>query len=269
MGKALKRLQRRKKALERFSDIMDNGAHSLVVHYSCESFYDRPQGASPRVTSIAVRNIESGQTDSFSIHQIAERKGHPVDQIDQHYDELEKEMLDEFYDFARSHATHKWVHWNMRDINYGFAAIEHRHKVLGGKPIEIHEGNKLDMARVMVDVYGVGYIGHPRLQKLVEKNRITDRDFLTGAEEAEAFEGGEYVKLHLSTLRKVDVMANIAQRFDEGTLRTNATFKEEYGLYPQALVELLREHWIVGLLGLVVLLIAIAGAIISFIQFVI
>ncbi len=103
-------------------------------------------------------------------------------------------MLDEFYDFVRRHATHKWIHWNMRDINYGFKAIEHRYKVLGGEPLEIHEGNKLDMARLMVHAYGVGYVGHPRLEKLVQRNRITDRDFLTGKEEADAFDNGEYVK---------------------------------------------------------------------------
>ncbi len=258
MGEALRRLGQRKKALERFSVIMDDAAHSLVIHYSCESFYDRPQGTSPRVTSIAVRNIESGQTDSFSIHQIAERKGLPLEQIDQHYDGLEEEMLDEFYDFVRRHATHKWIHWNMRDINYGFKAIEHRYKVLGGEPLEIHEGNKLDMARLMVHAYGVGYVGHPRLEKLVQRNRITDRDFLTGKEEADAFDNGEYVKLHLSTLRKVDVMANIAQRLDERTLETNATFKEKYGLYPQAASEWLREHWIVGFIAI---LAAVAGLI--------
>ena len=30
-----------------------------------ESFYDRPNGASPRITSIAVRQLDSGNTLSF------------------------------------------------------------------------------------------------------------------------------------------------------------------------------------------------------------
>ena len=46
-----------------------------VIHYSCESFYDRPEGQSPRITSIAVRRLDTGQTLSFSIYQVAERKG--------------------------------------------------------------------------------------------------------------------------------------------------------------------------------------------------
>ena len=48
---------------------------------------------SPRITSIAVRNLESGQTDSFSIHQIAEEKKLPFVEISNHYDaELEYAM---------------------------------------------------------------------------------------------------------------------------------------------------------------------------------
>jgi len=45
-----------------------------VIHYSCESFYDRPNGASPRITSIAVRKLDSGQTLSFSILSIGVEK---------------------------------------------------------------------------------------------------------------------------------------------------------------------------------------------------
>lgn len=60
-----------------------------VIHYSCESFYGRPEGRSPRVTSIAVRNLGSGQTTSFSIHKAAERQGVAVASIDTSYDELE------------------------------------------------------------------------------------------------------------------------------------------------------------------------------------
>lgn len=56
----------------------------------------------------------------------------------------------------------------------------------------------------------------------MEKNHITKLDFLTGAEEASAFEAKEYVKLHQSTLRKVDVIAIIAVMAHEGTLKTEA-----------------------------------------------
>jgi hypothetical protein len=37
----------------------------------------------------------------------------------------------------------KYLHWNMRDINYGFAAIEHRHRVLDGSPVIVEMTRRL------------------------------------------------------------------------------------------------------------------------------
>lgn len=204
-------------------------ANTWIVHYSCESFYDRPNGASPRITSIAVRRLESGQTLSFSIHQVAEERGVAFDQIESHYDSLERQMLDTFLLHVGSHRGMQYLHWNMRDINYGFAAIEHRHRVLGGTPVLIEDDKKVDLARLLIDIYGVGYIGHPRLEKLLEKNSIKPRDFLTGPQEAEAFEKRNFVGLHQSTLRKVDVLANIAERAHTRQLKTNTSWWEMYG----------------------------------------
>ena len=206
-----------------------DAANTWVIHYSCESFYNRPNGASPRITSIAVRRLDSGQTLSFSIHQVAEEKGVPFDQIEAHYDDLERKMLDAFFQHVGSHRSMKYLHWNMRDINYGFAAIEHRHRVLGGVPVIIEDDKKSDLARLLIDIYGVGYIGHPRLETLLAKNSITPRDFLTGPQEAEAFEKRNFVGLHQSTLRKVDVIANLAERARSRQLKTNTTWWEMHG----------------------------------------
>ncbi len=186
--------------------------NTWVIHYSCESFYNRPNGASPRITSIAVRRLDSGQTLSFSIHQVAEERGVPFAEIEAHYDALERQMLGAFYAHVGGHRGMRYLHWNMRDINYGFAAIEHRFRVLKGEPVVVDDDKKIDLARLFIDIYGVGYVGHPRLENLLEKNSIKPRDFLTGPQEAEAFENRNYVGLHQSTLRKVDVIANIAQR---------------------------------------------------------
>lgn len=218
----------------------------LLIHYSCESFYDRPDGSSPRITSIAVRNLATGQTNSFSIHQVAERDKRLEPQfIEDNYGDLEKKMLKEFYDFAERNIGCTWLHWNMRDINYGFGALAHRYKVVGGKgAVDIPERQLVDLARMLAALYGVGYIGHPRLAKLIERNKITAVGFLTGADEAAAFEAKQYVRLHQSTLRKVDIIANIAERALHGTLRTNATRKEIYGSELAYLLDTCREHWL-------------------------
>lgn len=255
MGQQLSRWRRRKAARQTLYDIADNRAHTLVIHYSCESFYDIKDGRTPRVTSIAVRHFASGQTESFSIHKSAELSKIPLNEIEANYDLLEKQMLEEYFSFLKSHQNDQFIHWNMRDINYGFQAIEHRFKVLGGTPIAIHDSNKTDLARLLIDIYGPGYAAHGesgRLHTLLDLNSIKTKDALTGKEEAKAFEDKEYVKLHQSTLKKVDVIDNLLDRFIDGSLKTQARWKEKYGYHPAILLELAKEYWVFSLVGLVV-----------------
>jgi len=90
------KIKKRQKAKDTLSGLINNDENVLIIHYSCESFYNRPNGSSPRITSIAVRNWGSGQTYSFSIHQQAERHQKSVDDLETEYDSLEKKMLSDF-----------------------------------------------------------------------------------------------------------------------------------------------------------------------------
>ena len=97
MGRELKRLKRRKDVVSKLDNLLEQAATTLVIHYSCESFYDKTDGKAPRVTSLAVRNLASGQTDSFSIHQIAEEHNVSFEQITEHYDALERQDARSFF----------------------------------------------------------------------------------------------------------------------------------------------------------------------------
>jgi hypothetical protein len=247
MPSSTRRRVRRRAAQDTLADITNHPRHVLLVHYSCESFYDREDPGSPRITSIAVRFFDTGQTLSWSIHQVAEVKG-ALGSIEARYDELEREMLTGFYRFVADHLQATWVHWNMRDVNYGFEALSHRLRVLGGQAADIPDQNKVDLARLLVDLYGVRYIGHPRLERLVEKNEITKLGFLSGKEEASAFDHKDYVKLHQSTLRKVDIIGGLVERATDRTLKTNARWHEIYGLDIAGIYQGLTEHplWRIG-----------------------
>jgi len=195
MTKGLTRINRRRSALDTIRRLSERADNVLVVHYSCESFYDREGRGTPRITSIAVRNLASGQSESFSIHKIAENRN-------------------------------------------------------------------FDLARCLVDIYGLQYIGHPRLENLVRKNNIAAREFLSGSQEAEAFEKKQYVKLHQSTLRKVDIFANIFWRVIDGDLKTNAKWADIYGCRPEDLAEFIREHWIFSIIGFLGAVSSIVGLLI-------
>lgn len=263
MGEQLTKFRRRRAARKSFEDLDKRRDMCIILHYSCESFYDIKDGRTPRVTSIAARNFATGQTASFSIHKSAEQHHVPLPDITKRYDELEKNMLDEYFEFLRSRHGYTFIHWNMRDINYGFQAIEHRYKVLGGHPITIDDSRKFDLARELINLFGPSYAPHGssgRLHSLMDMNRITARDALTGQQEADAFDAGEYVRLHQSTLRKVDVMSNILERVLDGSIKTTATWREKTGYHPAVVIELIRENWIWSIIVGVVALIGLVAS---------
>lgn len=232
-----------KKARAIFKEIDKTPENYLIIHYSCESFYDITDGHTPRITSIAVYSYATAQTDSFSIHKTAEKNHTPIAEIEDRYDDLEKEMLDEYFEYIKAHQNFKWIHWNMRDINYGFKAIEHRYEVLGGNPTTIADSNKIDLARLFIQCYGVNYIDHPRMEKLLSYNNIKAKDYLKGADEAAAFSAKEYVKLHQSTLRKVDVFADLLNRAIQQNLKVKSKWYEIYGISPQGIFDFCRDRW--------------------------
>lgn len=248
MGSTSRRIQLHKSAKNQIKNLCDNDAHNLVIHYSSESFYDIKDGKTPRVTSIAVRYLKTAQTKSFSIHKVAELRKISHHDIDANYDTLEKEMLDDFFSFVKEHKDYRWIHWNMRDINYGFEALKHRASVLGATVFEIKDENKFDLARLMIDKYGKGYSDHPRLPSILAMNNLSPKHWLDGAAEAEAFVSKDFVRLHQSTLAKVDVIDNILKLAGQEQFKSKSSLINIYGLNPQGLFELIKDHWLFALI---------------------
>jgi hypothetical protein len=282
----LSRIKERSKSRKKLNEIYDNSINAYLIHYSCESFYAAPGqpavGGSTRVTSIAVRNLKSAQTKTWSIHKSAELKGQLPNLaallpaavpatvaasqgntpaavvlspavLSATLDPLELDMLDGYFSFLLKNSDSTFIHWNMRDDNYGFSALEHRFRVLGGNPCILQDNRKFDLARELVTLYGIKYAPHKsqsgrkgRLMSITEMNRISDVDALQGAAEADAFVNGEYMKLHQSTLRKVDILASVFDRTHNKSLKTNASFTDKYGIHPVAIIEVAKNNPIVS-----------------------
>ena len=126
-------------AVRILKEIEKNPSNYLFIHYSCESFIDIKDGRTPRITSIAIRHIKTGQTESFSLHKVAEQAGESIDKLHERYDIIERKMLDEYFEYLKGNKDKFYLHINMWDINYGFKAIEHRFKVLKCNPFILHD----------------------------------------------------------------------------------------------------------------------------------
>lgn len=246
-----KRLMERTEGLDQLKEILKDKNKSLIIHYSCESFITT-HGRTPRVTSICMRYLATAQTKSFSIHLQAQFEQKDFNNLtDSDYDYFEKKMLDEFYDFVEKHKDYKWIHWNMRDSNYGFDAIANRYRILGGDPYEIDKDRKYDFPRILGKIYSYGYEKNKpdgRLLNLAKRNNITTIDALKGVDESAAYENKEYLKLHKSTLRKVDIINSIIERADKNELIVGAKKKQIYGLTIPGLIEIVKNNWLLILI---------------------
>lgn len=192
-----------------------------TIHYSCQSLYDDNEGLSPRITSIAITHYATGQAVSFSTHSIAEELRIGREDVLGNFDAVELQLLTGFYQFVRDRRDKYWVHWNMRNLTYGFEHLEHRYRALGGKdasviPVE----RRLNLNDLLADRYGSGYAHHPKMKSLMELNGGIPRHFLEGKEEIQAFENKEFIRMHNSTLSKVGFLNSTIRKMVTGKLRT-------------------------------------------------
>ena len=200
-----------------------NSESFYIIHYSCQSLYDDNEGLSPRITSIAVSHFATDQTVSFSTHAFAEKLGIERDSVRERFDDIERRLLSEFYAFARDRRDKYWIHWNMRNLTYGFEHLEHRYLALGGDdavamPVE----RRINLNDMIKDRYGVDYVSNPKMQTLMELNGGIRRNFLAGLEEVEAFNRCEFIRMHSSTLCKVEFFSDVMRAMIRGRLQTKS-----------------------------------------------
>lgn len=238
------RLRKRKEGLNLLKEMVKDKGKTFIIHYSCESFVTN-HGKTPRVTSICINNLKSSQTNSFSIHLQAQFEDLDFNNLsNEDYDRLELKMLTEFNNFAREHPISKWVHWNMRDSNYGFLAINNRLRILNGHPYIIPDDLKYDYPRILQLIYTDEYeknLPNGRLLNLAERNGLTTSNAMTGQDEANAFDNKEYLKLHMSTLRKVDIIQVLINKTEAEELKVNTTAVQIYGLTFTGVIALIKE----------------------------
>jgi hypothetical protein len=243
--------------------VRDHPQTYYIIHYSSQSLYDegvQGDGLSPRITSIVVMHLSTRQTVTFATHVVAEELGIANDLVRERKDDIERAILERFFDFVRDRRTNNWVHWNMRNVVFGFEHLEHRYRLLTKKepppiPVEV----RINLNDILIERYGDEYAPHPRMLNLMLKNGERDPKFLEGKEEAEAFKRQEYIRMHSSTIAKVEFFRHVIQRVQEGKLKT-------YGMGLLVRVDrLLESRWsrvaalvtnVIALVGFVLALIA-------------
>ena len=237
-----------------FSQVRKNPENFYIVHYSCQSLNDDNDGLSPRITSIGVTHFATEQTVSFSTHSIAEEMSISREDVQGQFDRVEEKLLRDFYGFVRDRRDKFWIHWNMRNLTYGFEHLEHRYRALGGTdaaviPVE----RRINLNDMLARKYGSDYAGHPKMKNLMDLNGGVHRHFLTGAEELQAFKNNEFIRMHNSTLCKLGFFHSVIRKALAGKLKTAS---RGFGIMLDRIFE---SRWakFVGLMSGVITLVAV------------
>ena len=200
-------------AKEKLKKLRAEMQKTLVIHYSCENLSDNNDGYSPRITSIAVQRVDSETMHSFSIHLVAEHNKIDREDIERNYDDLEAKMLNEFYKFVEQYKSFNWLHWNMKNVSYGFEALEHRYRILTKEEVtlpRVPDVNRFNLSSLLLGFYGENCVSESgRMGQFMQLNGGYPKNFLGGEDEVEAFRNKEYVKMHASTLCKVETFKRL------------------------------------------------------------
>lgn len=211
--------RRQREARAKLRQAIEQGANAFLIHYACQKL---TSCVTPRIVSIAVRNLLDGETITFSIHQEAEASGRSGPLGEAVLDRLELSLLGKLSAFFGMHQRSLFLHWNMKDDVYGFAVIERRLSQLSGSKatLPVHRSQKINLAALMALIYGDDYAPRPHFESLAELNGFDLEGYLPGASEPEAFARGDYKAVMMSNIRKVALMAEIARCACDGSLRT-------------------------------------------------
>ncbi|SMD37662.1 hypothetical protein SAMN04488029_3398 [Reichenbachiella faecimaris] len=209
----------RKIALKNLGKLVEDPSKVLCVHYSQSQTYDDDYGnISPIITSIVIKSLDDKIDKQFAIHFEADKAGIPKDQIQDSYRELELRILKSFNDFVKRHDHCIWVHWDMKNIHFGFEAIKHRYEKLFEGLNDYHEipsHSKHSLYIILEGMYGEGFVNGPdQFKELMTSNNsgVEQPVYLAKEIESSEFESKNFKSVIDSVDCKVEFLKKAVKK---------------------------------------------------------
>jgi DNA polymerase elongation subunit (family B) len=164
-----------------------------ILHYACSDFSKIP-------IKISVITLLEFKTKKFYTFSILESN--------------EKEMLEEFYEYIRTHNDNVFVGWNLKNDTYGLQVIERRYKQVTGSEVPIRLEHVFDLDSIFQKKYGSCYVSHGifgKMYSLFALNGVNLEYFIEGKREAELFDKEEIRKIEMSNICKVQGINNVLE----------------------------------------------------------
>lgn len=257
--------QDRKIAVRNLKKITEDPSKVLFVHYSESSTYDDDDygNISPIITSIVIKSLD-GQTDKqFAIHLEADKADIPKDQIQDSYRELELRILKLYNDFVRRHLDCFWIHWDMKNIHFGFEAIKHRYEKIFESLddyCEIPNNKKKNLRSIIEGMYGDNFVSGPDMLKalmLCNSDNVEDYAYLSRDNESSQFENKNFIAVIRSVDSKVEFIKKATKKLSNKTLiilnRNNYAVFVDTVNHPYFTF----SGWVIGLIGLILTIVTV------------
>lgn len=251
-------IKERKLAVSNLKKLTEDSSKVLFIHYSKSNTFDDDEygNISPIITSIVIKSLDGQIDKQFAIHFEADKADIPIDDIQNSYRELELRILNAFNAFVKRHIDCNWIHWDMKNIHFGFEAIKHRYEKIFGDLsdyAEIPGNNKKNLRDIIEGMYGEKFVDGPdTLRSLMKCNsgNVDNNTYLSPTTESTEFENKNFVGVIKSVDLKVEFIKKATGKLMQKKLIV--INKNNYAAFADMVDHPVFTFigWIVGLIGL-------------------
>lgn len=246
-----------KEANSVLEDFSKKKSDYIFIHYARQNCFEDAYEKGPRVIAIVVMNAENGQTMVFSLRKVADNYGCDFFEMSESgKDDIEKEMLQSFFEYAKQNTQKKWLHWNMKNNNFGFSAIEERFKNLDGEPIHFEENKLFNISVLLKKKYGTNFAKDAswngkvmgKMYDVFSLNEIVDSQILNGEQEIKEYILKNITSIEQSILGKIKAFQVIVEKASDNDLKTRGNMiKDVYGLNVRGIAQYIQDNAILAL----------------------
>ncbi len=247
-----------KEAKVTLNDYIKKKSNYMFIHMARQNCFEDAYEKGLRIVSIVVMNAESEQTMAFSLKKSAEKYDSDFwEASDSEKDIIEHDMLQSFFEYAKSNSEKTWLHWNMKNNNFGFSAIEERYKSLGGTPFHFEERNLINISVLLKKKYGHNFAHNciyngksmGKMYDIFILNEMQDVNILNGEQEVKEFIIKNIMSIELSVLGKLKAFQRIVEKAADNDLKVRGSIsKDVYGLSVRGIAQYIQDNAILALL---------------------
>lgn len=256
-----------KEANSIISDYVKKKSDYIFIHYARQNCFADAYEKGPRIIAIVAMNAESEQFVVFSLKKSAEKQGNDFFKLSEmEQDQIEHDMLCDFFEYVNDNKAKTWLHWNMKNNNFGFSAIEDRFRSLKGDPIHFGESKLINISVLLKKKYGMNYAKDNMWNgKLMGKmydifilNNINDSYILDGEREIIEYILKNIIPIEQSVLGKLKAFKIIMEKTADNVLKNRGNvLKDVYGLSIQGIAKYIQDN------ALLALIFSILGGVVS------